>query len=80
MHGRLSTYSSIVDMTPIPALVKVAQGYAAHEKAAFEDVTLARAAAISTSGRAQLADSNTVTECLKKVFAVAESYPDLRSK
>ena len=64
----------------IPALVKVAQGYAAHEKAAFEDVTLARASAIATKGRAQLADSNnSVTECLKKVFAVAESYPDLEA-
>ena len=64
----------------IPALVKVAQGYAAHEKAAFEDITLARATAISTEGRAQLADSNnSVTECLKKVFAVAESYPDLEA-
>ena len=64
----------------IPALVKVAQGYAAHEKAAFEDITLARASAIATKGRAQLADSNnSVTECLKKVFAVAESYPDLEA-
>ena len=64
----------------IPALVKVAQGYAAHEKTAFEDITLARATAISTEGRAQLADSNnSITECLKKVFAVAESYPDLEA-
>ena len=64
----------------IPALVQVAQGYAAHEKEAFEEITLARAAAISTKGRAQLADSNkSVTECLKKVFAIAESYPELEA-
>ena len=64
----------------IPALVKVAQGYAAHEKAAFEDITLARTAAMSTKGRSQLADSNnSVSECLKKVFAIAESYPVLEA-
>ncbi len=64
----------------IPALVKVAQGYASHEKTAFEDVTLARATAISSEGRAQLADSNnSITECLKNVFAIAESYPDLEA-
>ena len=64
----------------IPALVQVAQGYAAHEKETFEEVTLARTAAISTEGRAQLADrNNSVTECLKKVFAIAESYPELEA-
>ena len=64
----------------IPALVQVAQGYAAHEKETFEEVTLARTAAISTEGRAQIADrNNSVTECLKKVFAIAESYPELEA-
>ena len=69
-----------IDVQLIPALEKGAQGYAAHEKAAFEDITFARTAAMSTKGRSRLADSNnSVSECLKKVFAIAESYPDLEA-
>jgi len=64
----------------IPALVKIAQGYATHEKAAFKDVALARATAISTEGRTQLAKSNGhVSGCLKRIFAISEAYPDLNA-
>ena len=35
---------------------------------------------MSTKGRSRIADSNnSVSECLKKVLAIAESYPDLEA-
>tara|TARA_B100000953_G_scaffold212430_1_gene175477 strand:- start:372 stop:926 length:555 start_codon:yes stop_codon:yes gene_type:complete len=64
----------------IPMLVKVVQGYAEYEKAAFVEVTSARTAAVTTEGRAKLAKSNDhVTSCLERVFAISESYPDLNA-
>ncbi|MCH1512152.1 MAG: LemA family protein [Acidimicrobiales bacterium] len=64
----------------IPILVKIVQGYAEHEKVAFVEVTSARTAAVTTEGRAKLAESNDyVTSCLERVFAISESYPDLNA-
>lgn len=64
----------------IPNLIATVQGYATHEKTAFENVTAARAAAIGAGtpeekGRAE----NALTGALKTVFAVAEAYPDLKA-
>ena len=64
----------------IPNLVNTVKGYAAHEKTVFEDVTEARANALSaqTVPEAAKAD-NQFQAALKSLFAVAENYPDLKA-
>lgn len=66
----------------IPNLVSTVQGYAAHEKSVFEDVTNARASAMQ-AGSAPTADKaaaeNQLSQTLKSLFAVAENYPDLKA-
>ncbi len=64
----------------IPNLVESVKGYAKHEKTVFEDVTEARAKALSaqTVGDAAKAD-NQFQSALKSLFAVAEAYPQLRA-
>lgn len=64
----------------IPNLVNTVKGYAAHEKTVFEDVTEARAQALSaqTVSEAAKAD-NQFQAALKSLFAVAENYPDLKA-
>ena len=64
----------------IPNLVSTVQGYAAHEKTVFEDVTKARTAAMGATGTANKADAeNQLSSTLKSLFAVAENYPDLKA-
>ncbi len=64
----------------IPNLVETVKGYAKHEKEVFENVTKARADALSaqTVGDAAKAD-NQFQSALKSLFAVAEAYPQLRA-
>ena len=64
----------------IPNLVESVRGYAAHEKTAFENVTKARAAAMSAGGAdAKGKAENMLSGALKSLFAVAEAYPDLKA-
>ncbi len=63
----------------IPNLVETVKGYAAHESSAFENVTKARAAAMSATGAAKGDAENMLTGALKSVFAIAEAYPDLKA-
>jgi LemA protein len=64
----------------IPNLVETVRGYASHERTTFENVTQARAAAISAQGPAQQAQAeNALTAALRGLFAVAENYPELRA-
>src|SRR5271168_771364 len=66
----------------IPNLVSTVQGYAAHEKTVFEDVTKARSQAMqATAGpnAAKAAAENQLSQTLKSLFAVAENYPDLKA-
>jgi len=64
----------------IPNLVETVKGYAAHERGTFEKVTEARTRAISASGPAARALAEGVlTQALQSLFAVAESYPQLRA-
>lgn len=64
----------------IPNLVNTVQGYAAHEKSTLEEVTKARSAAVDAQGiPSQMGAENMLTQALGKLFAVAESYPDLKA-
>ncbi len=64
----------------IPNLVATVKGYATHESSAFENVTKARAAAMSAGSLADKTGAeNMLTSALKSVFAVAEAYPDLKA-
>lgn len=64
----------------IPNLVNTVKGYAAHEKSVFEDVTAARAQAMTAQGPAETAKAeNQFQQTLKSLFAVAENYPDLKA-
>ncbi|HET7827543.1 MAG TPA: LemA family protein [Candidatus Saccharimonadales bacterium] len=64
----------------IPNLVNSVKGYAAHEKSVFEDVTAARANALSAQTVPEAAQAdNQFQAALKSLFAVAENYPQLRA-
>jgi LemA protein len=64
----------------IPNLVETVKGYAAHEKEVFEKVTEARAKAISAQGLTEKGQAeNMLSGTLKSLFAVAESYPELKA-
>lgn len=64
----------------IPNLVESVKGYAKHEKGVFEEVTAARSAVQNAKGVKQTAQAENQFEgALKSLFAVAESYPDLKA-
>ena len=64
----------------VPNLVETVKGYAAHEKETLERVIQARNMAMSASGaQAQGEAENMLTGALKSIFALSESYPDLKA-
>lgn len=65
----------------IPNLVEVVKGYAAHERGTLEEVVKARNAAISIENSPEsLAQANNLlTGALRQVFALSESYPQLKA-
>lgn len=64
----------------IPNLVETVKGYASHEKDTFEKVIQARNSAMGASGPAEQAQSeNFLQSALKSLFALSESYPDLKA-
>lgn len=64
----------------IPNLIETVKGYAKHEAGVFEAVTEARANVINAKGAKQTAAAENQFEgTLKSLFAVAESYPDLKA-
>jgi LemA protein len=65
----------------IPNLVETVRGYASHERAVFENVTRARAAAAAATGSPaeQAAAEGPFIAALRQLFAVVENYPDLKA-
>lgn len=63
----------------IPNLVETVKGYAKHEKELLEKVTQERASLVNGSMSEKVEASNTLTDTLKSIFAVAENYPDLKA-
>lgn len=64
----------------IPNLVETVKGYMTHEKTTLENVTKARTQAMGATSVEQHAQAeNMLTDALKSLFAVAESYPDLKA-
>jgi len=65
----------------IPNLVETVKAYAAHEKETLDAVIRARNAAIAAPSdpHAQAAADNMMTGALRQVFALSESYPDLKA-
>ena len=64
----------------IPNLVNTVQGYAAHEKKVFIDVTEARAKVGQAQGIPnKVAANNQLTAALGRLLLVVERYPDLKA-
>ena len=63
----------------IPNLVETVKGYAAHESKTLESVIAARNLAMTASGDAKMAAENALSGTLKSLFALQESYPDLKA-
>ncbi len=64
----------------IPNLVNTVKGYAAHEKETLENVTKARTMAMQAGNvNEQAGAEDMLTGALKSLFAVAESYPELKA-
>jgi LemA protein len=64
----------------IPNLVETVKGYATHERETLEAVIRARNAAVDADGVAEQAQAeNMVTGALRQLFALSESYPQLKA-
>ena len=64
----------------IPNLVETVKGYAAHERGTLEAVIQARNAAVAAPGVDQkVAAENMLSGALRQLFALSESYPDLKA-
>ena len=64
----------------IPQLVKTVKGYAKHEKETLAQVVKARNQAMGAQGSGEATGAeNMLAGALKNLFALAESYPDLKA-
>ena len=64
----------------VPNLVETVKGYAAHERDTLEAVVEARQGAEAATGPEEQAEAeNVLTGALRRLFALAEAYPELRA-
>lgn len=67
----------------IPNLVETVKGYAGHEQKTLQDVTEARTKAMQANQTGDVKEmqdaENMLSGTLKTLFAVSESYPDLKA-
>jgi LemA protein len=64
----------------VPNLVETVKGYAAHERGTLDQVVRARGAAVAAqTPEARAQAENQLTGALRQLFALAESYPDLKA-
>jgi LemA protein len=64
----------------VPNLIETVKGYAAHERGTLEAVVQARNAAATAHGPAARAQAEGALQtALRQLFALAESYPDLKA-
>ena len=66
----------------IPNLVETVKGYAAHEKDTLEKVIKARNVAMAVPSddiAGQIKAENALQQTLRSIFALSESYPDLKA-
>lgn len=72
----------------IPNLVETVKGYAAHERATFDELTRLRSGVSGSTGphapsegeiQARAAEERQITAMIGRVMAVAEAYPDLKA-
>src|SRR6266581_6911351 len=64
----------------VPNLIETVKGYAAHERTALDQVVRARGAAVAAQTQEARAQAeNQLTGALRQLFALAESYPDLKA-
>lgn len=64
----------------IPNVVETVKGYAKHEKSTLENVIKARNAAVNSNTPEEvIKNDNALSGTLKSLFAVSESYPDLKA-
>ena len=64
----------------IPNLVETVKGYAAHEQGTLEKVIAARNSyATDSTIEDKAAANNELSKTLKSIFALSESYPDLKA-
>jgi LemA protein len=64
----------------LPNLMETVRAYATHERGTFEAVTQARQALQRAGGAADAARANdALSQAIGRLFAVAESYPELRA-
>jgi LemA protein len=88
VHLRVSSESAWSDIDVqlkrrhdlVPNLVEAVRGYAGHEKSTFESIARYRTMAMQAANPADKAQAEGhLTMALKGLFAVAESYPQLRA-
>ncbi len=64
----------------VPNLVETVKGYAAHERSLFEDIAAKRASSIAADNvTGQASAERELQGALRRLFAVAEAYPELKA-